>query len=68
MFIGALDSCLDSYLVISQPFALMESERLEVLLLLLGCERSSCTVHGTVGYIELLIPCVEYSVFKGSFY
>lgn len=66
MYIGSLDSYLEKHL--SQPFALLELERLEVLLPLLGCGCSSCTVCGTFGYIDLLIPWIEYCVFKGFFF
>lgn len=65
MYIGSLDSYLEKHL--SQPFALLELERLEVLLPLLGCGHSSCTVRGTFGYIDLLISWIEYCVFKGFF-
>lgn len=65
MYIDSLDSYLEKHL--SQPFALLELERLEVLLPLLGCGCSSCTVRGTFGYIDLLIPWIEYCVFKGFF-
>lgn len=65
IYIGSLDSYLEKHL--SQPFVLLELERLEVLLPLLGCGRSSCTVRGTFGYIDLLIPWIEYCVLRVFF-